>query len=58
MSTSSGNAKLSYVTNLGKKETTPTLLKKTYWKIINREKNKFRAPEIPPIQFFSFWLVE
>ena len=42
-------AKLSYLTNLGKKVNNPNTSQKLYWKIINRVMNKCRAPKIPPL---------
>ena len=42
-------AKLSYLTNLGKKVNNPSTSQKSYWKIINRVMNKCRAPKIPPL---------
>ena len=42
-------AKLSYLTNLGKKVNDPNTSQKSYWKIINRVMNKCRAPKIPPL---------
>ena len=43
------NAKLSYLTNLGNKVNDPNSSQKSYWKIINRVMNKYRAPKLPPL---------
>ena len=42
-------AKLSNLTNLGNNVNNPGTSQKSYWKIINRVMNKFRAPKIPPL---------
>ena len=42
-------AKLSYLSNLGKKLNDPGTSQKCYWKIIHRVMNKSRAPRIPPL---------
>ena len=42
-------SKLSYLTNLGNKVNNPGTSQKSYWKIINRVMNKYRAPKIPPL---------
>ena len=42
-------AKLTYLKNLGNKVNDPSTSQKAYWKIINRETNKCRAPKIPPL---------
>ena len=42
-------AKLSYLTNMGKKLNNPNTSRKSYWKIINKVMNKCNAPKIPPL---------
>ena len=42
-------AKLSYLTNMGKKLNNPNTSQKSYWKIINKVMNKCKAPKIPPL---------
>ena len=43
------NAKSDYLTDLGNKPNDPNISHKSYWKIINRVMNKYRAPKIPPV---------
>ena len=42
-------AKLSYLTNMGKKLNNPNTSQKSYWKIINKVMIKCKAPKIPPL---------
>ena len=42
-------AKLSYLTNLSTKVNNLGTSERSYWKIINRVMNKWRAPKIPPL---------
>ena len=42
-------AKLTYLTNMGKKLNNPNTSQKSYWKIINKVMNKCKAPKIPPL---------
>ena len=42
-------AKLTYLTNMGKKLNNPNTSQKSYWKIINKVMNKSKAPKIPPL---------
>ena len=43
------NAKLTYLTNMGKKLNNPNTSQQLYWKIINKVMNKCKAPKIPPL---------
>ena len=42
-------AKLTYLTNMGKKLNNPNISQKSYWEIINKVMNKCKAPKIPPL---------
>ena len=42
-------AKLTYLTNMGKKLNNPNTSQKSYLKIINKVMNKCKAPKIPPL---------
>ena len=42
-------AKLSYLTNMGKKLNDPNTSQMSYWKVINKVMNKCKAPKIPPL---------
>ena len=42
-------ARLTYLTNVGKKLNNPNTTQKSYWKIINKVMNKCKAPKIPPL---------
>ena len=42
-------SKLTYLTNMGKKLSNPNTSQRSYWKIINKVKNKCKAPKIHPL---------
>ena len=50
-------AKLSYLTNLGKKFHNPNTSHKFYWKIINTLLNKCKAPNISPLLVNNLFII-
>ena len=51
------NAKLSYLTNLGKKLHNPNTSHKCYWKIINTLLNKCKAPKLSPLLVNNLFII-